>query len=136
MEELRNHGSESAAGRDDVTFRAETGASSTEPLDPSAEWLLRAWIEKAEADLEAAERLATNMASSGRPSRDRVPKTHDIESAAHAGARRESRGRGRLESRKVAGAIWRGYPVSGDAAEMVPGDEAKTIKNCKFDVAD
>lgn len=33
------------------------------PLDPDAESLLREWIEKAEADLEAAGLLAPNMAS-------------------------------------------------------------------------
>jgi len=36
------------------------------PLDPDAESLLRAWIERAEADLEAAEQLAPNVPSSGR----------------------------------------------------------------------
>jgi predicted nucleotidyltransferase len=34
------------------------GASFMKPLDPGLESLLREWIEKAEADLEAAERLA------------------------------------------------------------------------------
>ena len=33
------------------------------PLDPGLESLLREWIEKAEADLEAAERLAPDVAS-------------------------------------------------------------------------
>ena len=36
------------------------------PLDPDIESLLRQWIEKAEADLEAAERLAPRVASSTR----------------------------------------------------------------------
>jgi len=36
------------------------------PLDPGLESLLREWIEKAEADLEAAERLAPDVASSTR----------------------------------------------------------------------
>jgi hypothetical protein len=34
------------------------------PLDPDLESLLREWIEKAEADLEAAEQLAPSVASS------------------------------------------------------------------------
>jgi hypothetical protein len=36
------------------------------PLDPDLESLLREWIEKAEADLEAAEQLAPGVASSVR----------------------------------------------------------------------
>ena len=33
------------------------------PLDPDLESLLREWVEKAEADLEAAERLAPSVAA-------------------------------------------------------------------------
>jgi hypothetical protein len=40
-----------------------TGAPSIKPLDPDLESLLREWIEKAEADLEAAEQLAPSAAS-------------------------------------------------------------------------
>ena len=36
------------------------------PLDPDLESLLREWIEKAEADLEAAEELGPLVASSAR----------------------------------------------------------------------
>jgi hypothetical protein len=36
------------------------------PLDPDAESLVRQWVEKAEADLEAAEQLAPNVVSSTR----------------------------------------------------------------------
>src|SRR5207244_8356598 len=45
------------------TRLTSTGASSMKPLDPDAESLLREWIEKAEADLEAAGHLAPNAAS-------------------------------------------------------------------------
>ena len=34
------------------------------PLDPDLESLLREWVEKAEADIEAAERLAPSVATS------------------------------------------------------------------------
>src|ERR1039457_308695 len=40
------------------------GALSMKPLDPDLESLLREWVEKAEADLEAAEELAPRVASS------------------------------------------------------------------------
>ena len=36
------------------------------PLDPDLESLLRGWVEKAEADLEAAEKLAPSVATSTR----------------------------------------------------------------------
>ena len=36
------------------------------PLDPDAESLVREWVEKAEADLEAAEQLAPNVVSGAR----------------------------------------------------------------------
>src|ERR1035438_884518 len=65
----------SSCGRNDSNGRSalsaalrtrltSTGASSMKPLDPDLESLLRGWIEKAEADLEAAEQLAPSVASS------------------------------------------------------------------------
>ena len=120
------------------------------PLDPDLESLVRAWIEKAEADLEAAERLAPSMAGGNRL-REVVgfhcqqtvekylkalltfyqvefPKTHEIERllVLVSGANREA-------ADALSGAKWLGpfgvdirYP--GDAAEMLPGDEVKAIE--------
>ena len=120
------------------------------PLDPGLESLLREWIEKAEAELEAAERLSPDVASSARL-REIVgfhcqqtvekylkvlltfyqvefPKTHEIERllVLVSGANREA-------ADALSGAKWLGpfgvdirYP--GDAAEMLPGDEVKAIK--------
>jgi HEPN domain-containing protein len=120
------------------------------PLDPDLESLVRAWIEKAEADLEAAERLAPSMAGGNRL-REVVgfhcqqtvekylkalltfyqvefPKTHEIERllVLVSGANREA-------ADALSGAKWLGpfgvdirYP--GDAAEMLPGDEVKAVE--------
>jgi HEPN domain-containing protein len=120
------------------------------PLDPDIESLLRQWIEKAEADLEAAEQLAPSVAGSIRL-REIVgfhcqqtvekylkalltfyqiefPKTHEIERllALVSGANRAA-------ADALSGAKWLGpfgvdarYP--GDAAEMLPGDEARAIE--------
>jgi len=124
------------------------------PLDPDLESLLREWIEKAEADLEAAEQLAPSVASSTRL-REIVgfhcqqtvekylkvlltfyqvefPKTHEIERllALVRSANREA-------ADALSGAKWLGpfgvdirYP--GDAAEMLPGDEVKAIEIARF----
>jgi HEPN domain-containing protein len=124
------------------------------PLDPDLESLLRQWREKAEADLEAAERLAPSVASSIRL-REIVgfhcqqtvekylktlltfyqvefPKTHEIERllALLNGANREA-------ANALSGAKWLGpfavdarYP--GDSAEMLPGDEARAIEIARF----
>jgi HEPN domain-containing protein len=120
------------------------------PLDPDLESLLRQWIEKAEADLEAAERLAPSVAGSIRlreivgfhcqPTVEKYlkalltfyqvefPKTHEIERllALVSGANRQA-------ADVLSGAKWLGpfgvdtrYP--GDAAEMLPGDEIKAIE--------
>ena len=120
------------------------------PLDPDAESLVRQWVEKAEADLEAAEQLAPNVVS-GTRLREIVgfhcqqtvekflkallthyqvefPKTHDIKRLPMlvSGVSRET-------ADALNGAKWLGpfgveirYP--GDAAEMLPGDEVKAIK--------
>jgi HEPN domain-containing protein len=124
------------------------------PLDPDAESLVRQWVEKAEADLEAAEQLAPNVVSSIRL-REIVgfhcqqtvekflkalltfyqvefPKTHDIERLLMlvSGVNRET-------ANALNGAKWLGpfgveirYP--GDGAEMLPGDEVKAIEMARF----
>jgi HEPN domain-containing protein len=124
------------------------------PLDPDAQRLVREWVEKAEADLEAAEQLAPNMVSRTRL-REIVgfhcqqtvekflkalltfyqvefPRTHDIERLLMlvSGVNRET-------AEALNGAKWLGpfgveirYP--GDAAEMLPGDEEKAIKLARF----
>ncbi|MGO4880229.1 MAG: HEPN domain-containing protein [Bryobacteraceae bacterium] len=120
------------------------------PPDPEAESLLREWIEKAEADLEAANQLAPHIAASIRL-REIVgfhcqqavekflkalltyyqvefPKTHDVERLLTL-----VRGVNGRAAEILEGASWLGpfgveirYP--GDAAEMLPGDEVKAIK--------
>lgn len=124
------------------------------PLDPDAESLLRAWIDKAQADLEAAEQLAPIVASRG-GLRDIVgfhcqqavekflkailtlyqvefPKTHDIGRllVLLSGVNREA-------ADALIDANWLGpfgvdmrYP--GDAAEMLPRDEVKAIEISRF----
>ena len=120
------------------------------PLDPDAESLLLEWIEKAEADLEAAALLVPNVASNIRLReiigfhcqqavekylkalltyyQVEFPKTHHIQRLLIlvSGANREA-------AEALNGARWLGpfgvdirYP--GDAAEMLPGDEVKAIE--------
>ena len=120
------------------------------PLDPDLEYLVRQWIDKAEADLEAAELLAPDVPSSSRlhevvgfhcqqtvekylkalPTFYQVefPKTHEIERLLTlvSGANPEA-------ADALSGAKWLGpfgvdarYP--GDAAEMLPGDEVRAIE--------
>lgn len=48
------------------TQPTSTGVSSMPPLDPDIEALLRQWIEKADADLEVAQRIAAEAADNGR----------------------------------------------------------------------
>jgi HEPN domain-containing protein len=120
------------------------------PLDPDAESLLREWIEKAEADLEAAGQLAPHVATIIRLReivgfhcqqavekflkalltyhQAEFPKTHDIERLLIL-----VRGVNRDVAETLKGAGWLGpfgveirYP--GDAAEMLPGDELKAIE--------
>jgi HEPN domain-containing protein len=120
------------------------------PLDPEVERLLGQWLAKADADLEAAERLAPEVADSLRLreivgfhcqqavekylkallTRHQVdfPKTHDIQQlvalvrAVAQNAADEMRG---AEWLTPFGVEIR-YP--SDAAEMLPGDEVKAIE--------
>ncbi len=123
------------------------------PLDPDLESLLCAWIEKAEADLDAAGQLAPNAADSIRR-REIVgfhcqqaaekyiktlltyyqvefPKTH------HIGRLRKLVDTINHEAAEsMTGAEWLTpfgaeirYP--GDAAEMLPSDEVKAIETAR-----
>jgi HEPN domain-containing protein len=118
-----------------------------QPLDPAAEALLREWIEKADADLEVARRIAAEAAGNFRIreivgfhcqqaaekylkallTRRQIefPKTHDIKTLLHLA--------GVPVADSLSGAQWLTpfgveirYP--GDTAEMLPGDEIKAIK--------
>jgi HEPN domain-containing protein len=117
------------------------------PLDPAAEVLLREWIEKADADLEVAGRIAGGVADNLRIreivgfhcqqaaekylkallTRRQIefPKTHDIKTLLHLA--------GAPVADSLSGANWLTpfgveirYP--GDTAEMLPGDEIKAIE--------
>ena len=118
-----------------------------QPLDPAAEALLREWIEKADADLEVARRLAAEAAGNLRIreivgfhcqqaaekylkallTRRQIefPKTHDIKTLLNLA--------GAPVADSLSGAKWLTpfgveirYP--GDTAEMLPGDEMKAIE--------
>lgn len=121
-----------------------------QPLDPDIESLLREWIEKAEADLEVARRIAAE-AVNHRRIREIVgfhcqqaaekylkalltryqiefPKTHDIKTLLQLVSTASSQ-----VANSLSGAGWLTpfgveirYP--GDTAEMLPGDEAKAIE--------
>jgi HEPN domain-containing protein len=120
------------------------------PLDPDLESLLREWIEKAEADLEAAERLASDVASSARL-REVVgfhcqqtvekylkvlltfyqvefPKTHEIKRLLALVSRANSEAADALSGAKWLGPFGVDVRYPGDAAEMLPGDEVRAIE--------
>jgi HEPN domain-containing protein len=117
------------------------------PLDPEAESLLREWIEKADADLEVARRMAAEAAGNLRIreivgfhcqqsaekylkallTRRQIefPKTHDIKTLLQLV--------GDPVANSLSGAKWLNpfgveirYP--GETAEMLPGDDAKAIE--------
>jgi HEPN domain-containing protein len=117
------------------------------PLDPEAESLLRDWIEKADADLEVARRMAAEAADNLRireivgfhcqqaaekylkalltRCQIEFPKTHDIKTLLQLA--------GDPVADSLGGAKWLTpfgveirYP--GDTAEMLPGDEGKAIE--------
>ena len=118
-----------------------------QPLDPEAESLLRQWIEKADADLEVARRMAAEAADNlrireivgfhcqqaaekylkGLLTRCQIefPKTHDIKTLLQLA--------GDPVADSLSGARWLTpfgveirYP--GDTAEMLPGEEDRAIE--------
>jgi HEPN domain-containing protein len=118
-----------------------------QPLDPEAESLLRQWIDKADADLEVARRLAAEAAGNLRireivgfhcqqaaekylkafltRCQIEFPKTHDIKLLLELA--------GDPLADSLSDAKWLTpfgveirYP--GDTAEMLPGDEGKAIE--------
>ena len=119
------------------------------PLDSGLESLLREWIEKAEADLEAAERLAPDVASSTRLRevigfhcqqtvekylkvllsyyQVEFPKTHDIKRLLALLSRANPEAADALSGTKWLGPFGVDIRYPGDAAEMLPGDEVKAI---------
>jgi HEPN domain-containing protein len=120
------------------------------PLDPDLESLLREWIEKAEADLEAAERLAPDVPSSARL-REVVgfhcqqavekylkalltfyqvefPKTHEIKRLLALVSRANPEAAEALSGAKWLGPFGVDIRYPGDAAEILPGDEVRAIE--------
>jgi HEPN domain-containing protein len=117
------------------------------PLDPEAESLLRDWIEKADADLEVARRMAAEAADHLRIreivgfhcqqaaekylkallTRRQIefPKTHDIKTLLQLAGGPVADSLGAAKWLTPFGVEIR-YP--GDAAEMLPGDEGKAIE--------
>jgi HEPN domain-containing protein len=119
------------------------------PLDPGLASLLREWIDKAEADLEAAERLAPDVTSSIRL-REVVgfhcqqtvekylkalltfyqvefPKTHEIKRLLALLSRANPEAAAALSGTKWLGPFGVDIRYPGDAAEMLPGDEIRAI---------
>jgi len=124
------------------------------PLDPDLESLLREWVEKAEADLEAAEKLAPIVATSTRL-REIVgfhcqqtvekylkvlltfyqvecPKTHEIERLLVLVSSANPEAADALGCAKWLGPFAVDIRYPGDAAEMLPGDEARAIEIAHF----
>jgi HEPN domain-containing protein len=124
------------------------------PLDPDLESLLREWVEKAEADLEAAEKLAPIAATSTRL-REIVgfhcqqtvekylkvlltfyqvefPKAHEIERLLALVSSANPEAADALGCAKWLGPFAVDIRYPGDAAEMLPGDEVKAIKIAHF----
>jgi HEPN domain-containing protein len=130
------------------------GALSMKPLDPDLESLLREWVEKAEADLEAAEKLAPIVATSTRLRgivgfhcqqtvekylkvlltfyQVEFPKTHEIERLLALVSSANPEASDALGCAKWLGPFAVDIRYPGDAAEMLPGDEARAIKIAHF----
>jgi HEPN domain-containing protein len=124
------------------------------PLDPDLDSLLREWVEKAEADLEAAEKLAPSVTASIRLRgivgfhcqqtvekylkvlltfyQIEFPKTHEIERLLALVSSANPEAADALGCTKWLGpfAVDMRYP--GDAAEMLPGDEVRAVEIARF----
>jgi len=118
-----------------------------QPLDPDAETLLREWIEKADADLEVARRMAAEAANNLRireivgfhcqqaaekylkalltRCQIEFPKTHDLKTLRDLAGDPVAGSLAAAKSLTPYGVEIR-YP--GDTAEMLPGDEARAIE--------
>src|ERR1039458_9426598 len=121
-----------------------------QPLDPDAESLLREWIEKANADLEVARRIAAD-ASGNLRIREIVgfncqqaaekylkalltryqiefPKTHDIATILRLVATANSPVATSLTQAKWLTPFGVEIRYPSDSAEMLPGDEQKALE--------
>ncbi len=120
------------------------------PLDPDIEALLRQWIEKADADLEVAQRIAAEAADNLRIreivgfhcqqaaekylkallTRYQIefPKTHDIKALLQLLGSPSSSVADSLSSARWLTPFGVEIRYPGDTAEMLPGDEAKAIE--------
>ena len=120
------------------------------PLDPDLDSLLREWVEKAEADLEAAEKLAPIVATSTRLRgivgfhcqqtdekylkvlltfyQVEFPKTHEIERLLALVSSANPEAADALGCAKWLGPFAVDIRYPGDAAEMLPGDEVRAIE--------
>ena len=118
-----------------------------QPLDPEAESLLREWIEKADADLEVARRMAAESANRLRireivgfhcqqaaekylkalltRCQIEFPKTHDIKTLLQLAGDPVADSLGAAKWLTPFGVEIR-YP--GETAEMLPGDEDKALE--------
>src|SRR5258708_1970918 len=124
------------------------------PLDPDLESLLRQWIEKADADLEAARELASNAASSaglrhivGFHCQQCVekylkalltyyqvefPKTHQIRRLLILVSGVNPEAAEALSTTEWLGPFGVDLRYPGDAAEMLAGDEIKAIETARL----
>lgn len=120
------------------------------PIDPDLESLLRRWIEKADADLEAAEDLTPRV--SGSPHLREIvgfhcqqtvekylkalltfyqiefPKTHEIDRLLALAGRANPAAAASLAEAEWLGPFGADIRYPGNAAQMLPGDEARALE--------